>query len=55
MWFIFKHYVFFRPVRHLPGTKKATVAVRCSPICYELIEQNKENNPEIQENNENFK
>ena len=44
--------IFFRPVRHLPGTKKPTVAIRCSPICYELIDD-RENG--LQENNEHFK
>lgn len=52
-------YVFARghykwPIRHLPGSKKATVAVKCSPIVYELRED-KENLTPIKENNEYFK
>ncbi|XP_066926950.1 chromatin assembly factor 1 subunit B-like [Clytia hemisphaerica] len=52
--YIFARGHYSRPVRQLPGTKKATVAIRCSPICYELMED-KEKNPELQENNDHFK
>jgi len=52
-------YVFARgqyraPICHLPGTKKATVAVRCSPICYELLDD-KENQVTPMESNKYFK
>ena len=50
--YVFARGQYKRPICHLPGSKKATVAVKCSPIVYELIED-KEN--VCSENNEYFK
>lgn len=48
--YVFARGQFKAPICHLPGSKKATVAVRCSPICYELIDD-KENHVSVDEKN----
>jgi len=41
--YVFARGQFKKPICHLPGTKKATVCVTCSPVVYELMD--KENLP----------
>ncbi|XP_065649687.1 chromatin assembly factor 1 subunit B isoform X2 [Hydra vulgaris] len=43
--YIFSRECYSKPLRHLPGPKKATLAVKCSPVVYELIVDKENINP----------
>jgi len=53
--YVFARGHYGRPIKHLPGTKKPTVCVKCSPVVYELLEDKGNCGAHLKENNTYFK